>query len=627
MDLYSASRRYSRPFRFTGPGDGARLPLSARGLIGDGNTAALVRVDGAIDWLCLPNFDSPSVFAGLLDAERGGLTAVSPASYPFETMQAYDPDTNVLETLFMVPDQGVIRVTDLMPWTNDPRASIHEVHRRVECREGSVELEAIFDPRFDYGRVEPRFELSPEGVLAVADDYRLAAVLGRGVQWRDRPQGGLSARFRLKAGEHNWMVLSWGAAAPEPLAAYRPFDQLRATRHHWREWARELRYDGPYRHHVMRSALALKLMIFQPTGAMVAAPTTSLPEWFGGVRNWDYRYAWTRDTAMGIRAANRIGYAHEAAEFFNFVRDALEAQPSLQVMYSIKGGPAPAEETLDHLSGFRDSRPVRIGNGARDQLQLDTAGALVDAAFLFELTGGSITLRTWRHLRRVIEAVTDNWREPDHGIWEPRSGVQHNVHSKVMSWVALDRGHRLAARFGDTARAETFKEHRDRVKADILGRGLDPNGRHFVSIYDGNSVDAALLQIPVEGFLPPDDPRVVGTIEAVRKRLGTGPFLHRYRAEDGVGGEEGAFLLCGFWLADALAAAGRLDAAQEVFVAHAEASNHLGLLSEEIDPSDRTLLGNFPQAFSHLGLINAAISIDRTLRLRNEGRHHLEGGR
>lgn len=619
MDLFSASLRYAAPFRFglseTDPDP--VLPIAARGMIGDGHTAALVRPDGVIDWLCFPNFESPAVFAGILDPERGGMTCVRPVRRRFDSLQAYDPDTNVLETLFTVPDEGIVRLTDFMPWTDDPRASIHEVHRRIQCRSGEVELELVFDPRFGFGERLPKFARNEHGVRATDGRNALVCVVGRDCTWQERPEGGLSTTVRLRKGEHCWMVLSWDAPDAEPLKAYRPFEQLRATRHQWREWSRHLRYDGPHRHHVMRSALALKLMIYSPTGAMVAAPTTSLPEWIGGGRNWDYRFTWTRDTAMAIRAANRIGYDREAREFFHFMRTALENEPELAVMYTVHGGPVPEERVLSHLRGYRGSLPVRIGNGARDQLQLDTAGALIDAAFLHEQNGGAIGLRTWRVLRNVLTTMARTWHQPDHGIWEPRHGVQQNVHSKLMCWLALSRGAKLADRFGDQA-ALDFHRSSDLVRKDVLAEAMDPSNKHFVSRYGGTDVDAALLLLPSGGFIEPDDPRMVATIDAIWERLGDGAFLHRYRVEDGVGGDEGAFVLCGFWLAEALARSGRLDEAQEVFAAHAEASNHLGLLGEEIAPTTLEQLGNFPQAFSHLGLVNSAIAIDRVLRRRDE---------
>ncbi len=620
MDLYSAARRLRHPFHFTEANRDQVLPIGARGLIGDGFSCALVRVDGVIDWLCLPRFDSPSVFGGILDPQRGGATGITPVSRPFESLQRYDPDTNVLETLFQIPGQGQVRLTDYMPWSDDPRASIHEVHRRIECREGAVELEASFDPRFAYGTEPTTLELSDHGVLATgASGSRLVAALSNSGSWEKRPEGGTRARLRLRAGERCWMVLSWGAPRPEPISAYRPFEQLRSTRHFWREWSRHLQFDGPWRHHVLRAALVLKLLIHGRTGAMVAAPTTSLPEQLRGARNWDYRFTWTRDTAMAVRAANLIGYNHEARDFFHFIRDTLDQSDGLRVMYSVDGSPVPDEQILAHLAGFRGSGPVRIGNAARDQVQLDTAGALVDAAFMYERFGGSLTLRVWRHLHQVIESVRQRWHEPDHGIWEVRGPVRHNVHSKLMSWVALDRGQRLAPLFGGAPEQSAWQKVATDVREDILKQGLDRSGDHFVSAYGGSEPDGTLLLLPIQGFLPPNDPRVMRTVEWVRAELGQGPFLYRYRSDDGVGGAEGAFVLCGFWLAEALAMAGRLDEAQEVFAEHAESSNHLGLLSEQIDPDSKELLGNFPQAFSHLGLINAAARIDLGLRLRDEG--------
>ncbi len=625
MDLYSAAKRLSDPFVFRKPSDRDRLPIGARGIIGDGFSAALVRIDGVIDWLCLPRFDSPSCFGAILDPEKGGSTSIGPVSYPFDSLQRYDPDTNVLETLFRVPGQGMVRLTDYMPWTDDPRSSIHEVHRRVQCVEGQVDMVAIFDPRFDYGATIPRIEQEKHGVIAKGHGTdNLAAVLSGGVEWEPCERGGVQARFRIRSGERRWMVLSWNAPRPEPISAYRPFEHLRATRNRWRDWTRSFRYDGPWRHHVMRSALVLKLLMYAPTGAMVAAPTTSLPEWLGGVRNWDYRYSWTRDSAMAIHATSSIGYLREARDFFHFVRDILEHNVDLQIMYGIDGGQVPKERLLDHLSGFSGSAPVRIGNDAREQVQLDTAGALLDAAHVYERGGGSLTVRAWRRMREVVETVRRRWQEPDHGIWEPRATPRHNVHSRLMSWLALRRGAELAPLFGDAACQGRWLGASVKVHSDICTHGLDANGKHFVAAYGYDHADAALLLLPIHGFLEPQDPRILRTIDWVREELGTGPYLHRYRTTDGVDGSEGSFVLCGFWLAEALAMAGRIDEAQEIFTAHAEqASNHLGLLSEEVDPGTLEVLGNFPQAFSHLGLINAATRIDQALQLADEGSHRV----
>jgi len=619
MDLVSAAGRLARPFCFPEGGATSKLPLAARGLIGDGFTAALVAVDGAIDWLCLPRFDSPSVFARILDHERGGATAIRPVG-PFESLQQYDPDTNVLETLFVVPDKGRIRIVDSMPWSDDPRASIHEIHRRVDCVEGEVEVEIVFDPRFDYARDVPRLVPGDHGIMAEGKSgERLSASVSRPLVWRIDPAGGARATTTMRVGSHFWCVLSWGSTEIAHVDAHRPYEHLRVTRRTWRDWSAKLTYDGPWRHHVLRSALVLKLLMYAPTGAVVAAPTTSLPEWLGGPRNWDYRFAWARDSAMAVRAANLLGYSSEARDFYHFLRDAVDAEDGLDLMYTIDGGTVPDEAELGHLAGALGSKPVRIGNGARDQVQLDTTGAIVDAAHLFERFGGTLTRRAWDKLAAVIRRAEDSWRQPDHGIWEPRHGVRHNVHSKLMNWLAMDRGTQLAVAFGRRDLAAQWASVAADIHADVCANGMDPDGKHFVSIYGETRPDATLLLLPIHGFLPDEDPRLIETVDWVRSRLGSGSYVYRYHDEDGVGGAEGAFILCGFWLAEALALQGRLEEAREIFAAHAEASNHLGLLAEEIDPNDGTLLGNFPQAFSHLGLVNAALRIDLALRLRDEG--------
>lgn len=614
MDIYSAARRLGRPFHCSPADRPCSLPIGARGIVGDGHTCALVRVDGVIDWMCFPRFDSPSVFGALLDTERGGFTAIQPLR-PFESLQQYDPDTNVLETLFRVEGEGVVRITDFMPWQDDPRASVLELHRRIECMEGQVSLRAVFDPRFDYGASVPSWEKHPEGMTACGpQSARLCAVLSNDCTWRERAIGGFESEFRIRSGERRWLILDWGTERPDRLDGYRPFERLRSTRREWRNWTRKITYDGPWRHHVVRSALCLKLLIHAPFGSMVAAPTTSLPEWIGGARNWDYRYTWVRDTAMAIRAANRIGCRSEAREFFHFVRDHVRAGQDPQIMHAVDGCPVPDEVILQHLSGFRGSMPVRIGNGAREQTQSDTPGALVNAAFLYEKYGDALSLDVWRRLRDIVESVRLGWSSPDQGIWEPRVGVRHNVHSKLMSWVALDRGAHLAARFGDPVRQSSWRRAAAEVQHDLLQHGTDPSGRHFVNAYGECQPDAALLLVPIHGMLAANDPRVIGTVRWLRSELHDGLFLRRYRLDDGVEGREGAFLLCGFWLAEALTMAGELTAAQDVFNAHCQAANHVGLLAEEIDVASGVLLGNFPQAFSHLGLINAAVRIDRALQ-------------
>jgi GH15 family glucan-1,4-alpha-glucosidase len=614
LDLYTASRRLSTAFPLP---DG---PLSADryGVIGDGFSVAYVGVDGSVDWLCLPRFDSPSVFAAILDAERGGSFRVSPVG-GYESRQAYDDATNVLQTLFRQPDHGTAVLTDFMPWSGDPRASLHELHRLIEVRDGELALEIVFDPRFDYGRGETKVSLADEGAVAEGPTERLSLSVGRGIRFEPREAGGVRARFTLKSGERLWTVMSWRSKRPEVIAAYRSFEHLRTTRRSWRAWASSMSYDGPWRHDVMRSALVLKLLQYAPTGAIVAAPTTSLPVSADGSRNWDYRYSWTRDSAMTIRAMNQIGYPEEARGFFHFVRDILEKRGTLDIMVAIDGADVPNEVMLDHLAGHRGARPVRIGNAARWQTQRDIVGPLLDAASLHEQSGGRLGLRFWRQIRKLVNRAIEYAAEPDHGIWEPRAEPAHNVHSKLMIWVALDRALAIAPLFGGDRYEPTWRQARDRIHAEILERGFDREAGTFVGTYGGSRMDASLLLLPIYDFLPPSDPRIRNTVDRVISELRDGRFMRRYRTPDGIDGDEGGFVLCGFWLAEALALCGRLDDAIEVFQNHVSAANHLGLLAEEVDTRTGAPLGNTPQGFSHLGLIQAAARLDLALRLRDEG--------
>lgn len=596
-------------FSFT-PNGARELPIGAHGIIGDGRTSALVGVDGSIDWLCWPRFDSPSVFGAILDPETGGKIAITPVSKTFTSTQRYDSHTFILETTFRVPGEGVVRIVDFMPWGAALVAEQRELHRRIECVEGEVNLEVVVDPRFRYGAQEARFEATEHGRLVRGGEGDRLAISAGALAFAPLSTGGQRGLLRLKGGECRWVVLSWGATAAQPTVAHRSDEKLRQTREAWLAWSRGITYQGLGREQVLRSALLLKLLIYAPTGAMVAAPTTSLPEWVGGVRNWDYRYTWTRDTAMAIRAANRVGCRREARDFLRFAHGTLEDERSLEIMYAIDGAEVPEERTLAHLRGHRGSGPVRIGNGAKDQLQLDTAGALLDCASFYESDGGTLDTDEYQRLGAVLREVEARWTEPDHGIWEPRGGKHHNVHSKVMCWLALGRGAELAGRRGDRGRDAALRAEASRIREDILARGLDSRGRHLVTAYGVEEPDAALLLAQNHGLLEPGDPRAGATIDWLRAELGAGDFMYRYHMDDGVGGAEGAFVLCGFWLAEALARGGRGAEAERVFWAHAGgASNHLGLLAEEVDPRDGSCLGNFPQAFSHLGLINAALAI------------------
>jgi GH15 family glucan-1,4-alpha-glucosidase len=599
--------------------DGAPLDTSKYGVIGDGSSVAFVGVNGSIDWLCMPRFDSPSIFAATLDHEKGGHFRIAPAGR-YQSRQAYDDATNVLQTLMEQPGQGSAVITDFMPWNGDPRSTFHEVHRLIEVREGTLTLELSFDPRFDYARSETRVELAEEGVVGLGGNgERVSLSVGSGVKFEHQPRGGVRAHIKLRAGQRQWAILSWNSKRPERVAAYRPFEHMRATRRFWRSWAARMNYDGPWRHDVLRSALLLKLLQYAPTGAMVAAPSTSLPVVPSGDRNWDYRFSWTRDSAMAIRAMNQIGYPDEAQGFFHFVRDTVAARDRLDIMVTIDGSDIPDEVLLDSLSGHRGSGPVRLGNAASHQTQHDIVGPLLDAASLHEQSGGTLGLALWRQIRKLVNQAVECATQPDHGIWEPRSAPQHHVHSKLMTWVALDRALHLAGRFGGDRYDSTWIQARERIRGDILRQGFDRNRGTFTGSYGGGEVDATLLLMSIYDFLPPSDPRVAATTQRVIKELGDGRFLRRYRGPDGIPSDEGAFVLCGFWLAEALALGRRLDEALEVFHNHLLAANHLGLLAEEVDAPSAAPLGNFPQAFSHLGLIQAAARLDYALRLRDEG--------
>lgn len=573
-------------------------PLDERALIGDGRTALLIRADATLDWACLPRFDSPSVFGALLDPEGGGALSVRPLS-AFTTAQSYVGEGATLGTRLSASG-GELEIFDHMH-AGCPEALL----RALRCVDGEITFEICFDPRPDMGRVIP--EIAAEaGRLALNGELALALHHDRPLAWRQRGAAWL-AEVTLAAGEALDLTLRWGEGAQRPLtaaerAAITADGPLIALPH--------LTDAQPWRPHLLRAGQALKQLIHQPTGAMVAAPTTSLPEWIGGVRNWDYRYTWIRDGSLAFSALARLGACAETGAFLDFVQRRFP-DAELPLMCTVDGGPVPAEATLDHLAGCHGSAPVRIGNGAKDQVQLDIYGPLIELAYEHQRAGGEISDGLWGFLQRVLERVEALWGDPDHGIWEPRTGKRHNVHSKLMCWLALDRGAHLAERLHRPDLAQRWHAVAGAVHADVCAHGLDPSGAHFVNAYGEAEPDAALLLIPITGFLPPSDPRVVATVEWLQGTLCHGPFIHRYRSrhDDGVGGEEGAFLLCGFWLVEALALMGRADEAQAVFAAHLGCANHVGLMAEEVDPESGAGLGNFPQAFSHLGVINAALAL------------------
>jgi len=579
-------------------------------LIGDEQTAALVGRDGSVDWLCLPRFDSGACFAKLLGDEENGHWKLAPkgAEGPC-TRRAYRPGTLVLDTEWETP-QGAVRVTDLMP----QRDRAPDLVRIVEGLSGSVTMHGILRLRFDYGSIVPWVRRS--------DGHRVA-VAGPDSAWlRSEPPVRTwgedfctHSEFTVRAGERVAFVLTWHPSHEPRPPLVDPYKALEHSVADWQAWSARCRYDGPYRDEVLRSLITLKALTYAPTGGIVAAPTTSLPEEIGGVRNWDYRYCWLRDSTLTLGALLAAGYREEAEAWREWLLRAVAGDPAdLQIMYGLAGERRLPETELPWLPGFADSRPVRIGNAAVKQVQLDVYGEVMDTLSLARSAGMPLLPQAWDIQRSMVNFLSRAWREPDEGLWEVRGGRRHFVHSKVMVWVAADRAVRALERFpqlrGDRERWQTL---RDEVHREVCERGYDPARNTFTQSYGSRELDAALLLIPRVGFLPPDDPRVLGTIEAVRKELGHGGLMRRYTAlrttVDGLPGDEGTFVVCSFWLADALHLTGRTDEARELFERLVGLVNDVGLLAEEYDPSTGRQLGNFPQAFSHIGLVNTALAL------------------
>jgi GH15 family glucan-1,4-alpha-glucosidase len=580
-------------------------------LIGDGRTAALVALDGSIDWLCLPNVDSPSTFARLLDAENGGSFQLAPEE-SFEAERRYVEGTNVLETTFRTPS-GAVRVTDAMALTDLSSISpMREVIRKVEGLEGRVRMQWSLEPRFFYGRHRARVGRREGRVFFAHGRDALALNLWDAGEPEQGAEASVAGSFAAEHGRSS--ILSLAAAYKEPAVLPGRDDterRLDRTIRFWEEWSGRASYSGPWREHVLRSALVLKLLVYAPSGAIVAAPTTSLPEWHGGARNWDYRYAWVRDASWTLDALLRLGYRDEATSFFWWIMHASRiTQPRLQILYRVDGGIKAREYELDEFDGYRGSKPVRVGNGAADQIQLDVYGSLFEAASLYVQAGGEIDRDTGKELGKIADYVAEQWRGKDAGIWEVRSEPTHFIQSKALCWVALDRACALASAGAIPRGADDWRAEADAVREFVRENGWDAERRSYVRARDQPELDGSLLTMALLGFEDPAGERMQGLVDAVRRDLAEGPLVYRYRGEDGVAGEEGAFLTCSFWLVDALARGGRIDEAERVMHELVALSNDVGLFSEEMDPETRDFLGNFPQGLTHLALINAAVSIE-----------------
>jgi GH15 family glucan-1,4-alpha-glucosidase len=572
------------------------------GLIGDCRTAALVARDGSIDWLCLPRFDSGACFAALLGTPENGRWRIAPATGPGRVERRYREDTLVLETAFETRDGDVV-VVDFMPLGPGPRTLV----RSVTGKRGRVSMAMELIIRFDYGWIVPWVRREKSGIVAIAgpDALRLEAdVPCRGESFRT------VSRFEVEAGQTLSFALTWHPShepAPPPIDPQRALEE---TERRWRTWAAQCSYEGEWREPVLRSLLTLKALTYEPTGGMVAAPTTSLPEQWGGARNWDYRYCWLRDATFTLYALLMNGYRSEAHAWREWLLRAVAGKASqLNIMYDLDGGRRLPELELPWLAGYEGARPVRIGNCAFGQSQLDVFGEVADVLHLGRSLGLQTSSHAWHLERSLLTYLESRWREPDEGLWEMRNGPRHFTHSKVMAWVAMDRAIRDAETFDLSGPVDRWRALREEIHREVCARAFDPGRGTFVQSYGSPHLDASLLTMPLVGFLPPEDPRVVGTVAAVERGLSHGGFVRRYSGDaevDGLVPGEGAFLLCTFWLADNHALMGRLDEARAIFERLLHVRNDLGLLAEEFDPKTERMLGNFPQAFSHVGLVNTA---------------------
>jgi GH15 family glucan-1,4-alpha-glucosidase len=598
---------------------GTYLPIEDHGIIGDLHTVALVGNNGTIDWCCIPAFDAPSVFGVLLDAEKGGFFSIAPHNTPeMRHNQYYLPETNILITRFFTTD-GVGEITDFMPiQPAKEHTKHHRIIRAVRVVRGQLAFELICRPAFNYARDEHTVQLSERGAVFNHEDISLGLFASTALEGDGH--GGVASKFTLQEDQWAYFLLeSTGEQESEPphLSHVQYQKLLLDTKHYWRTWLSQCRYEGRWREMVQRSALALKLLTYAPTGAIVAAPTTSLPESMGGERNWDYRYTWLRDSSLTIHSLLTLGFHEEAEAFVNWLRARaaeLKEDGSLQTMYTIHGGHDMTEITLDHLEGYQHSRPVRIGNGAYTQLQLDITGEFLDGIYVYTRKRG-IYYEGWHYLLRLLEWLEKNWQAGDEGIWEVRGGKRAFVHSRVMCWVAFDRAIRMAQDQSLPAPLEEWRATRDTIYTEIMEKGWSEEKQSFVQYYGSDAVDASALLISLARFTSETDPRIVHTIERIQRELMHEPHVYRYRqnaADDGLKGVEGTFSICSFWLVEAMTRAGKLEEARQNLEQMLTYANHLGLYSEEVGPLGEGF-GNFPQAFTHLALISACHALDQAL--------------
>jgi len=598
--------------------------IGDHGLIGDLHTAALVSSDGTIDWFCVPRFDSPSIFASLLDADKGGYFRMAPDRDDYVSKQLYFPDTAILITRFMTPD-GVGEVHDFMPVAGSRATDRHRLVRQLRVVRGTMRFAVELQPRFNYGRTPHELEISEDGAVFRSDGQSLtvhpvatreASLADLGIELERRGDGVRWTRT-LREGDVGGVVLESNGGTPRRVEPEEILRLTEDTARFWRDWLYRSTYTGRWRDMVARSAMTLKLMTYRPTGGLVAAPTAGLPEQAGGERNWDYRYTWIRDGSFSIYALLGLGFTEEAAAFAAWLRDrasegAGQDRRPLKIMYRVDGSSDLTETTLDHFEGWRGSRPVRIGNGAADQLQLDIYGEAMDSVYLADACGLQSSHQGWTEVASIIDWLCEHWDQPDEGIWETRGGRKNFTYGRFQTWVALDRAIKMATHRGRPADVARWTTERDTVYNQIMERGWNPKIGAFTQHYDTEVLDSSLLLMPLMGFIAPRDPMWLSTLKAMDRELVSDSLVYRYNpsaSPDGLAGDEGTFSLCTFWYVDALARAGRLDDARLTFEKMHTYANHLGLYSEEISSTGEQL-GNFPQAFSHLSLISAAVNLN-----------------
>ncbi len=611
------------------------------GLIGDMSSAALVGMDGSVDWLCLPRFDSPSVFAAILDQDIGGSFRIRPSA-TYATEQSYLPDTNILETVFATAT-GVVSITDFMPIQDNDRdgkpdrnpANPPELHRIVRCMSGRVEMVCSYEPRHDYARAVPTFRAvsgNGSGPAVEAQGGGQTMMLVASVPLRESADG-VAGTFRMSQGDTATFVMAYGPDRPTTLEHYRTRDKLDLTQRYWKDLVAMMHYEGLWRDQVVRSFLVLHLMIYRGTGAMVAAPTTSLPETIGGSRNWDYRFSWLRDTSFAVDILYRLGDLYGADFYIQWLLEQCQLNTSrTRILYGITQESSLEEQVLEHLSGYENSRPVRIGNGAAEHLQMDVFGEVIASIHSLLVLHGEIPEEAWDLVCSLAEDVVNNWRRRDRGVWEVRGGMQHFVYSKMLCWVALDTAAYIAAAVEQRQYYRRWSQVAFDIKAELLELGWSESKQAFRQHYASDALDASNLAIPFFGLIPSEDPRIRQNVDAIERELTDGPLVWRYLPEetdDGLDAQpEGAFTMLSFWLMGNLLYTGQMDRAFDYFNEMiTRCSNHLGLFAEMFDPATERQLGNFPQAYSHIGLIHTALNLSgyivdtptRLIRRRDQG--------